>query len=509
MKTSYCILISIQLESGSGNNAIRVARHVRAMRDSYQEAYGEFDIYVGGSTSMNATLAEGIASDLASLLPLSYIVIFGGLMLLLRSFMGTLAIGLMVTACLAGTFGFFGFVAPVLTPVSGFAPSVLLSIMVADSVHILSSFFQAYRNDSDKLAAIRTSLHINLLPVTITSATTFIGFLCLNFSDSPPYRALGNMIASGVVLAWLFSLTVLPALIYYFPLRKKPPVKTGEALLNSLAGLINRYWHVLLAGFLLLTLLLLLFIPNNRISDNWVEYFDDSFEIRRLVNLIDGHLSGVNFLEYVLTSKREGGINNLEYLEQLEAFAQWYEQQELVVRANRYTDILKDLNQAMHEDDPAWHRLPESRELAAQYLLFYEFSLPHGLGTDNIMNMDKTSTRMTVGINVTGTDKMLELDERAQAWLKQNAPAIEAASATGLGMIFAHIADRNIDSLLLGTAVALILISLLLIAVLADHFVVKVIVEDLRGIRASMKAERANLAYNEVVIECEEGVNAA
>ncbi len=98
----------------------------------------------------------------------------------------------MVTACLLGTFGFFGFVSPTMTPVSGFVPSVLVSIMVADSVHIITSFSHFYRSGLDKVQAIKESLQLNILPVSITSATTFIGFLCLNFSDSPPYRALGG-----------------------------------------------------------------------------------------------------------------------------------------------------------------------------------------------------------------------------------------------------------------------------------------------------------------------------
>jgi predicted RND superfamily exporter protein len=209
-----------------------------------------------------------------------------------------------------------------------------------------------------------------------------------------------------------------------------------------------------------------LFIPANRISDNWVEYFDDSFEVRRLVDLIDGKLTGVNFLEYVLPSKLEGGINNPEYLKQVKAFAQWYEKQELVVGVNRYTEILKELNQALHEGDPGQYRLPASRELAAQYQLLYELTLPLGVSTDNIIDIGKTSTRMTVSVKAIGTDKILELDRRALAWLKQNAPAIEATPGTGLGLIFAHIAERNINSLLLGTVLALVLISLLLAVVL-------------------------------------------
>jgi uncharacterized protein len=459
------IFITLQLNRESYNESNRVVNFTRAIRDRYQKQYPEFKLYVGGSTTMNSTLAEGVENDLEKLLPLSYFIIFGGLIVLLRSVTGTIAIGLMVSACLIVTFGFFGFIDPILTPVAGFVPSILLSIIVADSVHILSSFSHAYHSDQNKLQAIRDSLDINLLPVTITSATTIVGFLCLNFSDSPPYRALGNMIASGVVLAWVFSLTVLPALIYYFPMRKKQDQNRGDIFFSKIASFVITRQQSLLVTFTLLSLLFILFIPANRISDNWAEYFDDSFEVRKMVDIIDGKLTGVNFLEYVLTSKLDGGISNPKYLNQVEAFGQWYEQQKLVVSVNRYTQILKEFNQLLHKGNSNWHKIPATRELAAQFQLLYELTLPHGLGTDSMIDISKTSTRMTVSIKVAGTDKMLELDNRALLWLQQNAPAIKATPGTGLGLIFAHIVDRNINSLLFGTALALVLISLLLIIV--------------------------------------------
>ncbi len=140
------VLAVLDLDPAAQNASIEVARYVRQLRARIQPDYPEFQIHVGGSAVVNASLAEGVAGDLASLVPVSYVVIFTGLLLFLRSLMGTVAIFIMVSACLLGTFGFFGFIAPVLTPVSGFVPGVLLSIMVADSVHILTSFFHSYHS---------------------------------------------------------------------------------------------------------------------------------------------------------------------------------------------------------------------------------------------------------------------------------------------------------------------------------------------------------------------------
>ena len=79
--------------------------------------------------------------------------------------------------------------------------------------------FDARRNSQTK--AIVESLKINFLPVTITSATTIVGFLALNFSDSPPYWHLGNITAVGIGAAWLFSITLLPVIISLLPYSTK------------------------------------------------------------------------------------------------------------------------------------------------------------------------------------------------------------------------------------------------------------------------------------------------
>ncbi len=67
-----------------------------------------------------------------------------------------------------------------------------------------------------------------------------------------------------------------------------------------------------------------------------------------------------------------------------------------MIHVNVISDTFKRLNKSMHGDDPDWYRLPAERELAAQYLLLYEMSLPYGLDLNNQINIDKSATRMTV-----------------------------------------------------------------------------------------------------------------
>ncbi|WP_444996519.1 efflux RND transporter permease subunit [Aliikangiella sp. IMCC44359] len=459
------VAINLNLPETVANASIKVTEQVELIRDKYRTLYPEFQIDNGGSVAFNTTLARAVAHDLSTLLPISYLIIFTGLFLFLRSLVGTIAIFILITTCLISTFGIFGWVAPVLTPIAGFAPSILLSIMVADSVHILVNYLHQLNEGVDKKQAILASLELNMMPVLITSLTTMIGFLSLNFSASPPYRDLGNMVAIGVFIALVFSLFLLPALMMLLPEASKKN-KTQTNLLLSFSNFVIKTKKVLLIAVSAIVIILTLFISNNRVSDNWANYFDDSYELISLVKRIDGYLSGINALEYSLESTQPGGIYSPQYLEQMDQFEQWFLKQPKVVTVRSFSLLMKDLNQVMHGDDESWYRIPESSELAAQYLLFYEFGLPEGLGLNNLVTIHKSASRFTVSISDSGSDELLALDRKALQWLKDNAPAIKATPATGLGVVFAHIAERNIKSLLVGTLIALIGISVVLMLIL-------------------------------------------
>jgi predicted RND superfamily exporter protein len=459
------VVINLQLDKQDPNASIRVTEEMETIRDEFRERYPNLRIDNGGSTAFNTTLARAVQSDLTRLMPLSYIIIFVGLFLFLKSFMGASAIFILITSCLLCTFGLFGWISPVLTPVAGFAPSILLSIMVADSVHVLVTYFSQLRAGKSKKESVSASLSLNLMPIFVTSVTTIIGFLSLNFSSSPPYRDLGNMVAFGVLLALIFSLFLLPSLLMLLP-SKNDFQKSQNQWIESFAELVirrKREFIIFVSGFVIF---LAVFIPNNKLTDNWANYFDDSFSIVKLVTRIDGYLTGVNTLEYSFKSNSEEGIFDPNYLKQLDAFEAWYLTQPKIVSVNSLSQLLKDLNRVMHNDDQEWEIIPETSELAAQYLLFHEFGLPEGMGLNNLVTIHKDASRFSVSMTFAGSDELLAMDKKAQAWLKENAPTIQASPATGLGMVFAHIADRNIYSILKGTFLALMGISIVLILIL-------------------------------------------
>ena len=144
------------------------------------------------------------------------------------------------------------------------------------------------------------------------------------------------------------------------------------------------------------------------LNDDMIGYIGKEYEIRQASDFMEQELSGVDVIEFSLSSGESNGINSPEYLATIEAFAQWYRQQPKVVHVDVLTDIIKRLNRNMHGDDDTWYRIPERRDLAAQYLLLYEMSLPYGLDLNNQINVDKSASRMAVSIEDTTTREQRE-----------------------------------------------------------------------------------------------------
>ena len=103
---------------------------------------------------------------------------------------------------------------------------------------------------------------------------------------------------------------------------------------------------------------------------------------------------------------------------------------------------MKRLNKNLNRDDPDFYSVPDNVELAAQYLLLYDFSLPVGVDLNNLIDVERSATRATVVLSSLSTNEKIELDDRAQAWLRQNAPGLESGAA-GVSIVAAHSIQKN------------------------------------------------------------------
>ncbi len=461
------IVVNIILPGRSTDEVAQITGYAKQLLREFQSRYPDIDFYLTGTLPFDHAFAEVGDEDMRTLVPIMFAVLVAVIWFALRSLVATIATVLVIVFSTSTAMGLAGWWGLQLNPATAVAPTIILTLAVADSIHILITMCRHFCTGEPKRKAIEESLSVNLKPVFLTSLTTVIGFLSMNLSDAPPFRELGNLVAIGVTAAFCYSVLFLPAFIAVLPVRLKlRATMEGRAILERVANFVIARQRMLLVSTLLIAGVTAAGIVRIELDDNYIKYFDQRYDIRIATDVLQERLTGTDLLEYSLAAGGSNGINDPAYLERVEAFANWFRKQDKVVHVQAITDILKRLNQNLHADDPAWYRVPQQRALAAQYLLLYEMSLPYGLDLNNRINVDRSATRMTVTLKGTTAREQRAIDNRAQAWLRENTPPAMHGAGSGLSLMWAHISGRNIKRMLFASFGALVLISLLLVIAL-------------------------------------------
>ena len=456
---------TVQLPQLTESEIPETVKYAREMITQYRLDYPEVEVYITGSVMLGNAFSESAQKDMQTLFPVMFLIIFITLLLLLRSITGTLTTMVIIILSIATAMGLFGWLGWTLTGPSTVAPTVIMTMAVADCVHILVTFLFNMRNGMAKSEAMQESIRINLQPIFITSVTTVLGFLTMNFSEVPPFRDLGNTVAMGVIAAFFLSTLLLPALIMVLPVRVKQHDNRAHKNIDAIASFVIRNSTKILMGTALISAIIFAAIPLNKVNDEFVKYFKTNVDFRQDTDFTAENLSGIYTMEYSLITNESGGISQPEFLRQVEAFSEWVRSHEEVVHVDTITEIFKRLNKNMHADNPEYFKLPESKELAAQYLLLYEMSLPYGLDLNNQLNVDKSSIKLTISLNNISSMRTLELEQEFADWLRTNTDISEFYAASP-NIMFSHIGKRNVVSMVSGVTYALILICIIMIVVL-------------------------------------------
>ncbi|MCG8668838.1 MAG: MMPL family transporter [Pseudomonadales bacterium] len=453
------VAVSYILPGESFWENINVAIAAREFADKYRAKYPDTDIYITGLMMANYTTLEILVDDNIVLVPLMFAVVIALLSFLFRSFYAALATVIVIFLSIIIGLGLSGWAGTYVSGPSSAAPIIILTIAVADCVHVLTSFYFLLSEGKSKSEAIIGSLEANVSPVLLTSITTAIGFLTLNFSNVPPFNVLGNMVAIGVGVACLASLTLLPVMMYWLPLGKNYQNDTLH-LMAPFARHITQHPRRYFFSTALASLLVISFITENQLNDQFAKYFDKTREFRYSTEFANEHLSSIYDIGYSLKSPYEAGIFDVRYLNKLEEFSDWLGTQPEVVNVMSVNHTLKRLNKSMHADNEDWFKLPESNELSSQYFFLYEMSLPFGLSPNNQVSFDKTESKILITLKEQTTNQMLNLEKRFSQWLKDHAPEYEFYNASTM-LMFSQLGVANAKSMMMGALGALALMSII------------------------------------------------
>ncbi len=454
------IYVSFELSPSNPEAEPLIATAAQQLAQNIREQYAGIDVYLTGSAILGEAFGQASRRDLQTLIPVVLLVMTAVLALALRSVFAVLISAAVVLLSVMTGLGAAGWLNIPLTAVSVSGPVLIVTLTVANSVHLLGTLLHCLHKGHAPKAAVIASLQTNLQAVFMTSATTAIGFFCLNFSESPPFRDLGNIVGLGVSAALLFSIFLLPSLAVMAPFKAVPERSSKTDSWGRLATAVIRYHRWILTGLLTLTLAAAGGIYRIAFDDRLIDYFSESFQVRRHTDFVSSRLGGGDTIDYVFETPTPGGIIHPDAINIIDRFVEWQREQPNVVSAYAITDILRQMDRYLQSRDEGL--LPGTRAMAAQSLFLYELALPAGQELAHWVNLDRTGSRVSVVYRSLGTRQLVDSNRESKNWFKENGPDSLALQSTGLSLLWAGVTHRNSKNMLQGTLVALILISFLL-----------------------------------------------
>ncbi|TNX96646.1 RND family transporter [Vibrio parahaemolyticus] len=456
--------ITVQLpEMDKTAEVEEVVSSINAMIDRYQRAYPDVTFHKAGIIAMNHAFMTAAQDDSSTLVPTMLVVILVFLTIMLRSILSVIATLIVIIGSVMATMGISGWAGMFLSTATVNVPTLIMTLAVADCVHVIATMRQSMKNGFTKAQSIERSIALNFVPILITSVTTAIGFLMMNMSDSPVLRDFGNLSALGVMVACFLSVTLLPALLKLLPIRVKMETSQDQKhVMDRLGDFVVSQRRALLPLSVVVIVVCASLIPLNKVNDESVEYFGQRNEFRQAADFMEERISGMTNISIAIKTNESQGIAAPDFLNTIGEFSSWLRDQPETDHVATLADVYKRLNKNMHGDNEAYYSLPQERELAAQYLLLYEMSLPYGLDLNNQINVDKSSIKMVLTVANLGSVELVDLENRIYQWFAEHAPQYQVV-ASSPSLMFAHIGETNMASMLSTLPITLVLISALLI----------------------------------------------
>jgi hypothetical protein len=345
---------------------------------------------------------------------------------------------------------------------------------VCDSVHILSIFYREVARGKKKDAAIAHALGHSGLAIVMTSLTTMAGLLSFLAADLTAIAEIGTYAAIGVMLALIYTILLLPTFIALFSLKSMPPHKESrmsmEGPLRKIAGFSTAHTYKILTAGLILLIISVPGVFKLKFSHNIVQYFPDDHPDRQSLEYVDKHLNGTITLEVVLDTNRENGLYDPEMLNRIEDFTgQIKDFQHPEIRVGKVfsiTDILKETHQALNDNDPDAYRVPQERDVIAQELFLFENSGADDL--ERIVDSQFSKTRITIKtpwVDAVVCRNFIRVIEKKLHIVFGNQATTHS---TGLMALLARAISAAIYSMAKSYGIALIAITLMMIAMLGN-----------------------------------------
>ncbi|MBU3915567.1 MMPL family transporter [bacterium] len=349
----------------------------------------DFQIFLSGNPVLDQEHVQSIEHDIGIFMTISTILIFALLFIIFRRASGVLIPMTIVGLSLGVVFGLMALMELAISPATQALPPFILAVGIGDSVHVLTLFYRQMAQNQTKEASIIYAMKHSGLAILFTSLTTAGGYLSFSQAGIVPIADLGIITPIGVMLAYCFTVLLIPAFvsIFSFKVSKKNQKARTTSIIDSVLAASADFAVRHPVKILLITACIVVTSAIGafrlEFSQDMMAWFPDDQPIRVDTAVIDRELNSSVTLEVIVDTKKQGGLYHpdiMNKLEQLNRFAENMTSDGInVAKSTSIVDILKQIHQALNENNPKFYAVPQNKELIAQELFLFETS-----GTDDL-----------------------------------------------------------------------------------------------------------------------------
>jgi uncharacterized protein len=268
---------------------------------------GDEEWHITGLPVANDTFGVEMFVQMAISAPLAMLVIFLLMVYFFRKPVLIIAPMLLALIIVIINMGLLVVTGNTIHIMSSMIPIFLMPISILDSIHILSEFFERYQQFKDRRKTITHVMDTLFMAMLYTSLTSAAGFASLAITPIPPVQIFGMFVAIGVMLAWVLTVTFLPAFVMLIPERSlakfgaahdathdgDPGAKT---LLGRTLVVLGRFSYnrakLVLVATALVTVAAIYGMTQITVNDNPTRWFKASHPIRVADRVLNEHFGG-------------------------------------------------------------------------------------------------------------------------------------------------------------------------------------------------------------------------
>lgn len=440
---------------------------------------GPEESYVAGMPLTRVSLAKDIRADMKKFLPVGLLLMVIFLFICFRQARGVLLPFLMTVMSIVAVMGLIPLLGWKVHTVTVILPVILLAVANNYGIHILARYQEDNVPDNRFSAKQLAQIGISKLayPVLATGVTTIAGLLCLISHIIIPAAQLGILAAAGTAFAMFGSLMFIPAVLSILK-KAKPVLQSKEAreksgafldkVLGRTAQAVYSRPKTIFIGFVVFSAVMAVGAVLIVVDTNPMSVYAKDHPIWRSTHLLNDKLGGWAGVSIIA----EGDIQSPEVLREIDKLETHLKENKLVSNTSSIAQIMRKMNQIMHDGDKAFDKIPETKELAAQYFLLYSMSASSD-DLSKLVDFDYKHAQIIARINDSGTAAAAQVVNDINAYLSAHKKApftLAGGFLDVLSNMVSQIVKGQLLSLFISFFVIAVLVAILMRSVVAGIF---------------------------------------